>query len=137
MHILSVIIWLLTAVFFYLSIRSTIVEISRDDSDGSSSDEEFALFGMFSRTTLFISITIILYIIQIFLLKMNIFSIIILLLTAIFAYLSIEILKLPEISKKEENPGDFIAVLFMFLAFDSIFIGITIILYIIQLFLLK
>ena len=68
---------------------------------------------------------------------MNIFSIIIWILTAIFAYISMEILMLPETSKAEENPGDFIGLLFVSVAFGSLFIGITIIFYIIQLFLLK
>jgi len=70
MNDFSIIILLLTAFFYYLSIRSKMAEITvRDDSDGSSSDEEFALFGMFSITTILITITIILYIIQFFLLK--------------------------------------------------------------------
>ena len=70
MNDFSIIIWILTAFFYYLSIRSKMAEITvRGDNDGSSSDEEFALFGMFSTTTILITITIILYIIQFFLLK--------------------------------------------------------------------
>lgn len=68
---------------------------------------------------------------------MNIFSIIIWLLTAVFAYLSMQALLLPETSSAEESPSTFIGYFMISAMIGSLFIGITIILYIIQLFLLK
>ena len=67
MNAFSITIWVLTAFFYYLSTRAQFAEITAG-RDGSS-NEEFALFGMFRTTTLLVTITIILYIIQFFLLK--------------------------------------------------------------------